>query len=114
MPEVEASPKVNTVPNPAPAPEATPPKAKRNFIGILIGVAALVVAAVAIWIGFKALTGIGPTSITNPITVINQPQTTPEIKNDSDFQQLEDQVNNTDLDSLTKDLDQNDKDAAGF
>jgi hypothetical protein len=113
MPEVEANPKVNIAPSPAPAPAAAPAKGERRFPGILIGVVALVVAAVAIWIGYKALS-IGPMPSPNPAVVINNPQTTADIKNDSNFQQLEDQVNNTDLDSLTKDLDQNDTDASGF
>lgn len=79
-------------------------------MGMLIAAAALLVAALAIWIGYKALTT--TPSSTSPTT--STTTTVSEIKSDADFQKLEDELNNTDVDALTKDLDQNDTDAASF
>jgi len=114
MPEVGATPQVNKQPNLEPAPASGPAKGNRSYISIVIGVLAVAVVALAIWIGIKALNSTSPASITNPTTVINQPQTTSEIKNDADFQKIEEDLNNTDVDGLAKDLDQNDTDAAEF
>jgi hypothetical protein len=111
MPEVGATPQVNRQPNLEPVPASGPAKGNRSYISIVIGVLAVAVVALAIWIGFEALTS---TSTIQPTTTnINSPSES-EIKNEADLQKLEDEVNNSDIDGLTKDLDQNDTDAAEF
>ena len=48
---------------------------------------------------------------------VPEPVTTTEVqdvKSDNDLKKLEDEVKGTDIDNLSKDLDQNDKDAAEF
>ncbi|OGY22298.1 MAG: hypothetical protein A2126_03925 [Candidatus Woykebacteria bacterium GWB1_45_5] len=109
MPEVGVNPQVNN--QPAGVPASTTTKSRRSYVSILIGVLAVVIAALAIWIGYQALNA-GPSPSTSPTSVINQ--TVPEVKSDADLQKLEEEVKNTDVDGLTKDLDQNDTDAAGF
>ena len=111
MPEVGVNPQVNN--QPAGVPASTTTKSRRSYVSILIGVLAVVIAALAIWIGYKALTTTTSTPSSAP-TSVNNTTAVPEIKSDADFQKLEDEVNNTDLDTLTKDLDQNDTDAGEF
>lgn len=113
MPELTANPQVNRQPNPEPTLSSGPVKGGRNYISIIIGVLAVAVVLLTIWIGYQAL-NTGPAPSTSPITTINKNDTVSEIKSDSDFQKLEDDINNQNIDGLTKDLDQNDTDAAGF
>lgn len=113
MPEVAPDLQINKQPSLEPVPSVGPAKRGRSYIGAVIGVLAVAVALLAVWIGYKAL-NTGPEPSTNPSVTINTNSTVPEIKSDTDFQKLEDEVNNQDIDGLTKDLDQNDTDAADF
>jgi flagellar basal body-associated protein FliL len=94
-----------------PSPVSNGPSSKGKNVAI-VAIVVLVVAVVfvAIWFALRALSDEETTAPTAATTT----ETAPAVKDASDIQKLENQVRNTDVDSLEKDLDANDTDAAGF
>jgi flagellar basal body-associated protein FliL len=97
--------------NPAPAPVSGGPSSKgKNAAIVVIVVLVIAVVFVAIWFALKSISS---TDMTTP-TATTTTETVPVVKDSDDIQKLEDEVRNTDVDGLSEDLEENDKDAADF
>lgn len=105
MPEVVTNPQANN------QKTAAATSSGKNIIVVAIVVLVILIVLVVVWFSIKSLS---PSVTTTTTPTVSQGETVPEIKNDADFQKLEDQLNKTDIDGLSTELDQNDKDAAEF
>lgn len=106
--DVEA-PKQNTS-----AVSSQPPKDKGKNVAIgIIVVLVILVVLTAVWFTLKSLNN-DTTTTTTTTPVSTQGQDIPVVKNDADLQKLEDELKNTDIDSVGNELDANDTDAASF
>ena len=83
----------------------------KNFIVVAIVILVILIVLAVAWFSIKSLS---PSTTTTTTPTASQGQAVPEIKSDADLGKLENELNTTDLDGLTKELDQNDKDAAEF
>lgn len=101
------------IPNPqtSPAPAEKNSEGKSAVILVVILLAAIITFA-AVWFVLNTRDTSTETSTTTPPTT--QTSTVPDVKSDSDLKKLEDEVKNTDIDGLSKDLDDNDADTKGF
>lgn len=103
--DVEA-PKQNTPPV---SSQPSGDKGKNVAIGVIVVLVILVVLA-AVWFTLRSLNS--TTETTTPAAT--QSQDVPVIKDDKDLEKLENELKNTDIDSVGNDLDANDTDAADF
>ena len=84
----------------------------RVFSFVVIAVLVLSASAALIWFLILSPQEISTTGSTP--TPTTQTDTVPDIKSDKDSENLEKEVNDTDVDGLSKDLDANDKDSEDF
>ncbi|HEX7456768.1 MAG TPA: hypothetical protein VF303_04920 [Candidatus Nanoarchaeia archaeon] len=97
---------MNKPTSPSPAPTA----GGKNITFIIIVVLVILVVFAAIWFVLTSLD-----TSKEPVTTTTTPaETVPQIQGADDLQKLEDQVRNTNVDNLSKDLDANEADAAEF
>ena len=84
----------------------------RVFSFVVIAVLVLSVIASLIW--FLILSTQETSTIDSTPAPTTKTDTVPDIKSDKDLENLEKEVNDTDVDGLSKDLDANDKDSEDF
>ena len=87
-------------------------KIKVSVYLVIIFIAVIITVGI-IWAKTKDFS-IGNTSspVSTPQTV--DTDTVPDVKSDKDLEKLENEVKNTDIDGLSKDLDDNDADSKGY
>jgi len=105
--DVEA-PKQNT---PSVSSKPASDKGKNVAIGVIV-VLVILVVLVAAWFTLESLNNDTDTTTTTPVST--QSQDPPVVKNDKDLEKLENELKNTDVDSVDSGIDANDTDAAGF
>ena len=105
MTEVLTNPQVNKEPTVGSAPGG------KNVVVVAIVVLVILIVLVVVWFSIKSLS---PSTTTTTPPTVSQGETVPEIKSDADFQKLEDQLNKTDIESMSAELDKNDADSAEF
>jgi len=97
-------------PNQQPNPNTKRIKVSVYLIVIFI---AVIITVGIIWMKTKDVsTGPTTTPVSTPQTV--DTDTVPDIKSDKDLEKLENEVKNTDIDGLSKDLDANDADSKDY
>lgn len=84
----------------------------RVFSFVVIAVLVLSGSAALIW--FLILSPQETSTIDSTPAPTTKTDTVPDIKSDKDLENLEKEVNDTDVDGLSKDLDANDKDSEDF
>ena len=83
----------------------------KNFIVVAIVILVILIVLAVAWFSIRSL---GPSTTTTTAPTASQGQAVPEIKSDADFAKLEDDLNKTDIDGMSADLDKNDADASEF
>lgn len=91
-------------------PNQKPTSGGKNIVTLAIVGLVIVVVLLVAWLAIKGV----DTSTTETTTPTTTAREVPAIKSDADFQKLENELNETNLDALTTELDKNDTDAAGF
>jgi len=91
-----------------------PTTKSRNVAIIIIVVLVVMVVFAAIWFTLKSLATTDTDTTTRTATPTKTSTESAEIKSDSDLKKVEDELNNTNIDDLESDLEQNDTDAAQF
>lgn len=91
-----------------------PTTKSRNVAIVIIVVLVVMVVFAAIWFALKSLAT--PDNKTTAPTATSTKTSTQsaDIKSDSDLKKAEDELNNTNIDDLESELEQNDTDAATF